>query len=421
MKRPTPASLKKVTPQNLELLGAARLAELLAAAAEARPEIKRRLRMELAAEQGAEALAVEIDKRLASLETSRGKISWRQRPGFVRDLDGLRGLIVGRLADLDRASAVRRMWMFLGAGRWVGSRLRDKHGALAAVFDQAAQDLGALLADSDPAAAAEGLAAAIADWPAAWAVWLPIALRRASPGLAAEALRRLSTRTGATASWLPLIRQLADAAEDPDAYRATFTHKALLDPSAAAEVAQRMLAAGRLAEAAALLEASRPRGGRSILGRGKGPEPDFDWESAWIETLDRSGRADEAQAARWASFERTLSAARLRDITRRLADFDDVEAESRAFAHAAIHEDVDAALRLLIDWPALPEAARLIEGRGDDIAVCAEDAELWAAKLRARQPEAAERLLRKAAAAAFRRREFAVCDRLTAEADALEG
>src|SRR3977135_2363585 len=93
MKRPTPASLKKVTPENLAALGVERLAEILVAAAEARPELKRRLRMELAAEQGAEHLAPEIDKRLASLETSRGKISWRQRPAFVRDLDGLRMLI----------------------------------------------------------------------------------------------------------------------------------------------------------------------------------------------------------------------------------------------------------------------------------------------------------------------------------------
>jgi hypothetical protein len=49
--------------------------------------------MELAAEQGADHLLTEIDKRLGSLETSRSKVSWRQRPTFLRDLDGLRILI----------------------------------------------------------------------------------------------------------------------------------------------------------------------------------------------------------------------------------------------------------------------------------------------------------------------------------------
>ena len=57
MKRPTVASLKKVSAENLEALGAAHLAALLLAAAEGRPELKRKLRMELAAPQGADPRA----------------------------------------------------------------------------------------------------------------------------------------------------------------------------------------------------------------------------------------------------------------------------------------------------------------------------------------------------------------------------
>jgi hypothetical protein len=423
MKRPTIASLKKVTPENLAALGVERLAEILVTAAEARPDLKRRLRMELAAEQGADHLGPEIDKRLASLETSRGKISWRQRPAFVRDLDGLRVLIVERLAALDGAAARNRLWTFMSVARRIGGRLRDRDGSLAAVFDQAAKDLGRLLADGDVGRAADGLTDAIAQSPTAWTAWLPAVLETAPPELASATLRRLSERRGAVAGWVTLIRQLADVTGDAAAYRATFTHRELLDPSAAAEVAQRLLAADRIAEAAALLEASRPvqgRDGRWTLGRGKTAEPDFDWETAWIEVLERSGRAPAAQAARWTSFERTLSAARVRDFTRRLADFDDVEAESRAFAYAAGHADAQRALQFLMDWPALAEAAQFIQARPDDIAVSGEDAEAWAAKLRPRQAEAAHTLLRRAAAAAFRRRDFATCDRLTAEADAIE-
>ena len=70
MKRPTTASLKRVTPENLATLGVQRLAAILVAASEGRPELKRRLRMELAAEQGADHLAPEIDKRWFSGDQS---------------------------------------------------------------------------------------------------------------------------------------------------------------------------------------------------------------------------------------------------------------------------------------------------------------------------------------------------------------
>ena len=60
MKPPTVASLKKVTPENLARLGADRLAEIVAEAADTRPDLKRRLRMELAAAQGAEHLALDV-------------------------------------------------------------------------------------------------------------------------------------------------------------------------------------------------------------------------------------------------------------------------------------------------------------------------------------------------------------------------
>jgi uncharacterized protein DUF6880 len=422
MKRPTSASLKKVTSENLAALGVERLAVILAAAAEARPDLKRRLRMELAAEQGADHLAPEIDKRLASLETSRGKIGWRQRPAFVRDLDGLRLLIVERLAGLDRAAALHRLWTFMAVSRRIGGRFRDRDGSLAAVFEHAARDLGRLLGDAEAGRAAEGLADAVGQAPALWAQWLPTVLAQASEDLATKVLQRLNAQRGTGAGWATLIRQLAEAAHDPGVYQSTFTHQELLDPSVAAEVAQRMLDADRVGEAAALLEASRPTGreGRWTLGGGKAAAPDFDWETAWIEVLERSGRPEEAQAARWASFERTLSVFRAREFTRRLADFEDVEAESRAFAYASGHADVRGALLFLMDWPALAEAAQLIQARSDDLKDLGEDAEPWAAKLRGRQPAAAHLLLRKAAAAAFRRGEFAICDRLTAEADAID-
>jgi hypothetical protein len=51
--------------------------------------------------------------------------------------------------------------------------------------------------------------------------------------------------------------------------------------------------------------------------------------------------------------------------------------------------------------------------------VTLDQAELWASKLTRTKPRAAYLLLRKAAADALRRHEFATCDRLTHEAEAI--
>jgi hypothetical protein len=418
MKKPTTASLKKVTPENLMALGAERLAELLVAAAEVRPELKRRLRMELAAEQGAEHLAPEIDKRLGSLDSSRGKVSWRQRPTFVRDLDGLRILIAERLAGLDRAAAFSRMWLFMDVARRVGPRVRDRDGELGAVFERAATDIGRLATEADTRAVADAVVRDLVRWKD----WLPLMLAAAPPGLAAGVLRELSAREGASVGWMPILRQLADAAGDVDSFWATFTAPALRDPGMAAELARRLLERGRVVEAGRVLEnaaPAAPKGGLRV-GKANPPEIDFDWETQWIEYLDQSGRAADAQTARWTSFERTLSAERARAFARRLGDFEDVEAEDRAFALAAAHPDVEIGLRFLIDWPALPAAARMIAARADELRPSAEVAEGWAARLRVRQPAAAEVVLRRSAAAAFRRGEFKTAERLTQEADSID-
>lgn len=409
MKPPTVASLKKVTPENLARLGAERLAAIVADAADSRPELKRRLRMELAAEQGAEHLALELDKRLNTLDASRSKVSWRKRPTFVADLEVLRALIAERLAELDPVSALTRMWAFMDLARRLGTRVRDKDGGVAAVFDRAADDIGRLLGGRGDARAADALVEAISRNPTAWAEWLPPVLAQAARPTLDAVLVRLRERSGGSPGWAAILRQVADATGDVDAFLATFTAQAVRTPAIAAEAAQRLLAAGRVEEA-----------GRLLQGAAKSPEPDFDWETAWIDYLEAAGKADAAQTARWASFERTLSAERARAFTRRLPDFEDVEAESRAFDHAARHADTARGLQFLMDWPALPEAATMIDARADELQVSAEQAELWAGRLRARQPRAAHTLLRKTAAAAFRRRDFATCDRLTQEADTID-
>jgi hypothetical protein len=415
MKKPTIASQKKVTPENLARLGPERLAEILAAVAEKRPDLKRRLRMELAAEQGAEHLLPEIDKRLGALAVARSRISWRQRHAFIRDLESLRALIAERLLPLDTAAGVERTVALLETAPAVLGRTKDKDGRVAEVYRRTAADLGRAL-EAQGGAAPPRLADAIGRAPGAWAGWLPVVLEVAPTGVAGAVLRELAAAGRTGPALVGACRSLADAAGEVDAYRATFAPEALREPGTAAEVARRLLAAGRVAEAGEMLERARPDGrGKREAGDAAGEV----WEGIWIDYLAKAGRTAEAQAARWAAFERTLSVDRAREFIGGLSGFADVEAEDRALAYAAAHADFERGLGFLMGWPALREAAQMIAARPEEATVAAELAELWAGRLRGRYPEAAHLLLRKAAAMAFRRREFATCDRLTAEADSI--
>ena len=419
MKRPSPAQLKKVTAENLARLGPERLAELLMGEAELRPELKRRLRMELAGGQGPAHLAAELDKRLNSLATSRSRIGWRTRPAFLRELDDLRVQIAERLAGLDRPMARERMWLFLGLARRTGSRVRGRDEELAAVFQAAAANLGALLSDADADASAEALVQLVVADPLGWTERLGAVLDAAPASLATAALARFAAAPKAIPGRALLLRKLADAAGDIGAFRASFTDEALSTPGVAAEIARRLLDAGQVEEAGRTLERAGPQRKPARLFGGRAPEIDFGWESVLIDYLEAAGRKDEAQAARWASFERTLSTERARAFVSRLPDFEDVEAETRAFALAAAHADFGRGLAFLMEWPALPDAARMIQARPEEIRITPENAELWAARLRARQPAAANLLLRKTAAQALRRGELATSTRLTQEADSI--
>jgi len=406
---------KKVTAETLLGLGAERLAEILADVADTRVDLKRRLRMELAAQEGPGPLTVEIDKRLNAFETSRGKITWRAGPAFIRDLDALRDLIVARLAPLDVSAAVDRLWRFMDTAAQSSRRYRERNGELDAVYARAAAGLGGFLASRAAGPAAAALVESLTRNPSGWKAWLPGLLEAAPKPIAEDALRVMAEQRGAAPGWISLIRCLADAAGDLGAFRATYSADALKTPAVAVELARRYLTAGDVEAAGDALRAAAP----SPRARTRTPEPDVEWETLWIDYLDRVGRNEEAQAVRWSSFERTLSVERARAFIGRLVDFDDVEAEARALAVAAECPDFQAGLRFLMAWPALPDAARMIERREGDIDVGPEAAELWAAKLRRRQPKAAHLLLRRAAAAAFRRRDFTACDRLTQEAETI--
>jgi hypothetical protein len=372
-------SKKTLTTANLAALGAERLADLLIEVGEGHAQIKRRLRLELAGEVGAGDLAAELAKRIDSIADSRARVHWRKHKEFVRELDMQRILIAGRLTQLDAALALPLMVRFLDLAEGVFHRTADAKGEVDAVFDVAVDDVAAIaaVARPDPRALADQLHDLLLNGRAGLG---PRVLKSALPALGPDAIAVLRARIETTmasqkrvsGSLKAAVQVLADAQGDVDGYVAQFTESQAVLPPIGAQIARRLMAAGRLDEAIAALDRSTPGSfGQligAVLGRPTLPGPGaLDWEDAYIAVLEARGQGDLAQDMRWAAFERGLSVERLREYLKRLPDFDDVEAEDRALAHAEDFHDLHAALGFLVHWPAWDRAARLVVRRHADL------------------------------------------------------
>jgi hypothetical protein len=414
------ASKKTLNTSNLEALGAERLAALLMEISQGNAAIKRRLRLELVGTESPAELSKEIRKRLAAIARSRSFVDWQNRKALVDDLEVQRRAIVQKVAKRFPSEALELMWRFLDLARSVFERSDDSSGTIAAVFHAALGDLGeiAQAARPDPKQLADQVFGALVqnDYgqyddliqvlrPALGPVGLEH-LKQRMVALSAGPVRKPAAQERQVIGWAsrgPIyadevaersrvstvrlaLQDIADAQGDVDAYVAQYEEGARKVPKIAAQIARRLLAAGRAEEAWQTVEAAELR---------QGGWPDFEWEDARIETLDALGRGDAAQAARWSCFKRALSARHLRDYLKRLPDFDDLEAEQRALDHAERHRGLLHAISFLVSWPALDRAARLVTGRageldGDQYEILTPAAEALAAKY----PLAATLLLR---------------------------
>lgn len=132
------------------------------------------------------------------------------------------------------------------------------------------------------------------------------------------------------------LENIADARADVDGYIAA-QRLAGSEAAAAKEIAERLVAAGRLEEALHWAErADVPALERGNIARLK------------VDILDRLGRTEDAQAVRWSIFVTSLSPD-LAEYLDRVAEVAAGEARQRAIAAARGHPDVHRALPLLAD------------------------------------------------------------------------
>jgi hypothetical protein len=184
---------------------------------------------------------------------------------------------------------------------------------------------------------------------------------------------------------------IADALGDAEAYLAEYRdHQpaALKQPLVAARVAQRLTAAGRAAEALALLDAAQPLPHQTPPGPGP-------WIDARIAALDQLQRGAEAQQLRWRFALLRLSSQHLREYLKHLPAFEDGEAQEKALDLVVQHPYFGPALEFLHQWPDRRRCASLILARPAELD-CADEKLLAAVAeaLEADQPLAATLCLR---------------------------
>jgi len=386
------ASKTTLNAKNLETLGAERLAQLLIEISTGNAAAKRKLRLALAGAQSPREAAREIRKRLTSIARARGFVTWKNRKALVDDLETQRRAILEQIAPADPAEALALMWRFMALATPVFERCDDSSGTIIGLFHQACADLGALAkaARPEPEALARQVFDALQDNGYGQHDEL---IGHMAPALGPEGLAHLKALVealGRTPVPMPpkgeweevgwgtggpryahemaererqsvvrmALQNIADAQGDVDGFIAQYEPATRRVPKIAAEIAQRLLDAGRAEDALGFVE-------RAEFGKG-GWIPE-EWTDARLAALEALGRSDEAQAFRWETFERTLSAEHLRGYLKRLPDFDDIEAEERAMAHAMAHPNLLAALRFFLDWPALDHAAELLLSRHAEI------------------------------------------------------
>lgn len=385
------ASKKTLNAKNLEALGAERLAELLLEVTAGNAAAKRRLRLALADAQGPGEVASEVRKRLGEIKRGQRFIEWSESRAFAADLEIQRAAIIDKVGNTDQTAAVDLLWRFLDLGNAVYARCDDSSGVIADVFRTACEDLGtvAKAAGADPVALADRTYDALVSNDYGLTDRLISIL---APALGAKGLEHLKGRM-VTLSKTPVARpkdkdrvrvgwssgsgaiyedemaersrqstvrhalqDIADAQGDVDAFIAQHPPEVRRSAQIAAEIAQRLVAAGRAAEALSVLDDADPPRCHWWL-------PDFRFADARIAALEALGRFDEAQGARWSVFEQNLSPDHLRTYLSKLPDFEDLEAEDRALAHAESMDNTHHALWFLLEWPALDRAARLVLSR----------------------------------------------------------
>ena len=383
---------KTLNAENLEALGAGRLAGLVMDLVQGNAALQRRARMELSAAQGPKDIAADLRKRFVSIRRSTSYVDWRKQKAFVKDLASLLAMIQTGVAPQDADEAFDLAWSFLQLAPSIHARTDDSNGAIGDVMRDA-MGLIATLApriSAKPTVLAVRILEAVAEAgygefdgiiPAlaealgreglshlkavteAWAAAGPTAQEVARyRGLGLMSSPEASARRNMDSTRSIILADVADVEGDVDAYMARYSAEQLTYGTIAPDVARRLLDAGRVPQAFEIITGARnAESGQSMrLFRS-------DLDEVYEECLEKLGRREDLKQHLWQTFTQTLHGPTLRKYLKLLPDFDDIEAEDSALALAEIHPHLGAAIHFLLGWPDHSRAARMITARAEDL------------------------------------------------------
>lgn len=391
------ASKKTLNEENLARLGADRLAALLLEVSTGDTAIKRRLRFELAGEAGAKEIAREIRKRLKTIAKARSFVDWSKTKVFVAELETQSRMILDKVVPEEPDEGFELLWQFVELAPSIYERCDDSSGNIGDVFYHACSQIGdvALKANIDPLVLAQRVFGAISDGNNDYGQFDGL-IGYLGPALGDSGLEHLKSLTVEYGNQsLPetsnakdnrmhlgggrfgysldrdflrkkrerfvrtILEQIADQQGDVDAFIAQQSGDTLTNPQTAADIAKRLLTVDRATEALKYLDAVETDLTRSWQFN--------DWNDVRIETLDALSQDEVAKDFIWECFKTTLRTDYLRNLMKRLADFDDFECERRAFEWVSAYPDVHQALGFFIQWPALEQGSKLVLERLEDI------------------------------------------------------
>ena len=343
------ARRSRLTEAALAKLGAKRLAALLLAEAARNRDLKRALQIELDGERGVDAVVKTLTKRLTAIDNARSDLSTVKARELKSELERIHATIIEKIGTEAPDAALELLWRFIHLHQNVLERVFDRSGVMADVFRAAVPDLGAMAARASPSRerlASDVMSTVMANDYGITDDLIPeMAEALGRDGLMvlqgtlldARHQRRSAIGTvdeptvrydhGLTRIRLAL-QAVADALGDVDAFIDAQDDRDPANPVFASEIAIRLVAAGRAAEAMAILDRAPPGDRRATVFEQR-------WTDARIAALDALERGDMAQALRLAFFEKALSRDHLRAYLERLPDFEDTEAEQQALDRVA--------------------------------------------------------------------------------------
>src|ERR1700737_617084 len=337
---------EELSVEEVERLGARRLAEIVVKHCYRDEGLLQTVRIALAASAPGDALVKTLAAEIDAIRRDRRFYGYRESSTLAHELDRIREGITADLLPVHPSAAAELLGRLIRLDANVFERSDDSDGVIGDAIAEVVRDCGrawAAIAERDPnMLAAEVLDLFTTDeYGARGEVIIAFATALGTAGLdELEHIARERLEQGAAGKHQYLavaLENIADARGDVDGYIGA---KPLAGSEAAAvrEIVERLVAVGRLEEALHWAEHTGvPTFERENIARLK------------VDILDRLGRTEDAQAVRWSIFATSLSAGILDEYLSRLPEDAVAEARQRAIATACRHPDVHQSLPLLTE------------------------------------------------------------------------